>query len=196
MGKLICTVITAYLLGSVPIGVLVSKFWGRDIRKHGSKNIGSTNALRVLGPKAAVLTLVGDVCKGAGGVLLGALISATMRGMVFGGIAAVFGHTYSLYLQFKGGKGIATAFGAALCLAPFFGLSFLGIWIVVILFTRYVSLGSITAALLAPLVVYVWALPADLYWFAFLVGGNSLFRHYDNIKRLIKGEEYKIGQRL
>ncbi|MGI6575511.1 MAG: glycerol-3-phosphate 1-O-acyltransferase PlsY [bacterium] len=196
MGELILTGVIAYLLGSIPIGVIVSKFWGRDIREHGSKNIGTTNALRVLGPLAALITLVGDVVKGTVGVLLGMYICSTMWGMAVGAVAAVFGHTYPLYLQFKGGKGIATAFGAAIILAPSLGLSLAVIWIVVILLTRYVSLGSIVAAASAPLLVYILSLPAELYLFAFLVGGNSIIRHHSNIKRLLAGKEYKIGQRV
>ncbi len=196
MGGLVLAVILSYLLGSVPVGLLIGKLWGRDLRKYGSGNIGTTNALRVLGTGAAVLTLVGDAAKGMLGGYLGLLFSGTNLGMVVGALAAIFGQTYPLYLGFKGGKGVATSFGAVLFLSPPMGGILVAIWLAVVFLTRYVSLSSMTAAACAPLLVYVLKLPAEFYLFGFVAGGHIIYRHRDNIKRLLSGKEYKIGERV
>lgn len=196
MGGLVLAVVIAYLLGSVPVGLLIGKVWGKDLRKYGSGNIGTTNALRVLGTKAAVLTLVGDAAKGMVGGYLGLLLGGTNFGMVLGTLAAIFGQTYPLFLGFKGGKGVATSFGAVMFLSPAMGGIMLAIWLVVVFLTRYVSLSSMTAAACAPLLVYLLKLPPEFYLFAFVAGGHIIYRHRDNIQRLLVGKEYKFGERV
>ncbi|HHY36816.1 MAG TPA: glycerol-3-phosphate 1-O-acyltransferase PlsY [Firmicutes bacterium] len=196
MGGLVLAVVIAYLLGSVPVGLLIGQIWGRDLRQYGSGNIGTTNALRVLGAKAAVLTLIGDAAKGILGGYLGLLLNGTQLGMVLGALAAIFGQTYPLFLGFKGGKGVATSFGAVLFLSPAMGGVLLAIWLVVVFLTRYVSLSSMTAAACAPLMVYLLKLPPVYYLFAFVAGGHIIYRHKENIKRLLAGKEYKFGERV
>jgi len=194
---LVVIFLAAYLVGSIPFGLIVGHLWAKiDIRRYGSGNIGTTNALRVLGTKAAVLTLVGDAAKGMVGGYLGLLLGGTNFGMVLGTLAAIFGQTYPLFLGFKGGKGVATSFGAVMFLSPAMGGIMLAIWLVVVFLTRYVSLSSMTAAACAPLLVYLLKLPPEFYLFAFVAGGHIIYRHRDNIQRLLAGKEYKFGERV
>ena len=152
--------IAAYLLGSIPFGLILTKAFGRgDVRKVGSGNIGATNVARAAGLAAGVLTLVLDVAKGAGAVLLAERLSNdSATWMMIAGLAALIGHCFSVWLRFKGGKGVATAAGVFLVLSTLACLGALLLFFLVVIFWRYVSLGSISAAAAMPLMMYfLWA---------------------------------------
>ena len=191
---LLCAVI-AYLLGSISTGILVSQKAGRDIRKEGSKNTGASNALRVLGLKGGALVFAGDFLKAALAVIIGRLIAGVNGGMI-GGLFVVLGHNWPVFFGFQGGKGIACS-TAVLLLMFFWQGAVAGILcILVIYFTRYISLGSLTMLFVFALLVSftlpfwphaVWAIVL------FLLG---LYRHRSNIERLRNGTENKIGQKV
>ena len=190
----------AYLLGSIPFGLMLAKlFGGRDIRRSGSGNIGATNVARVVGPAAGILTLVLDAGKGAFAVWLAGHYSdrsATL--MMVAGVLALFGHCFPVWLNLKGGKGVATALGVFLMLAPLAALGALVLFVIVILRWRYVSLGSVAAAAAMPLLVYfLWA-PGHAPPFAVIFG--TLFaaalvisKHDSNLQRLWEGTEPKFS---
>ncbi|HCG99167.1 MAG TPA: acyl-phosphate glycerol 3-phosphate acyltransferase [Actinobacteria bacterium] len=192
-------VVFAYLLGSVPFGLVVSKLLFRvDIREHGSGNIGATNAYRTLGPVAGAVVLTGDVLKAmipvfAVRYFLAGTPDAVPLASVVVGLVAIIGHSYSIFLKFGGGKGMATAGGLMLALWPLVALILLGIWIAVIAVTRYVSLGSIIVAMILPVLVYLMYPKTEYIIFALLAGLLIIFRHRSNIARLLAGEELKIG---
>jgi len=148
--------VAAYLLGSIPFGLLVAKVFGsEDVRKAGSGNVGATNVARVAGPLAGVLTLVLDAAKGSAAVWLAAHVSGEAAGwMVLAGLAALIGHCFPVWLRFHGGKGVATAAGMFLMLSPLALLGSLLLFLVVVVLSRYVSLGSIAAAAAMPLLIY------------------------------------------
>jgi len=193
--------VCAYLLGSIPFGVIVGRARGVDIRRHGSGNIGATNVLRLLGPGPAVLVLVGDVLKGflpvvAGGSLLR---SWSMREpdlwLLAVALAPILGHTFSIFLRFHGGRAVAATLGALLGMSWQAGLVALGIFILVVAVTRYVSVASIIASASVP--IYLALADARPAWAAFWTAIAALIiaRHIPNIGRLLAGTEPKIGQR-
>src|SRR5438477_4353747 len=152
--------VAAYLLGSIPFGLLLTKLFGRgDVRQAGSGNVGATNVTRVAGPLAGILTLVLDAVKGSAAVWLAAHVSGEAAGwMVAAGLAALVGHCYPVWLRFRGGKGVATAAGMFLMLSPLALLGSVLLFLIVVASTRYVSLGSIAAAAAMPLLIYfLWA---------------------------------------
>jgi glycerol-3-phosphate acyltransferase PlsY len=193
----------AYLLGSIPFGFLAAKAKGVDIRAVGSGNIGATNALRVLGKPAGIFVLLMDVLKGFAAVWLGALLAEkfnvraeaeTLR--ILAGIGAVLGHNYTCWLRFKGGKGIATTAGVYLALAPWALLAALAVFLLAILITRYVSVGSMLAAL--ALVVTVWVMtPANLLLglVTTALGALAIYKHKSNLQRLRAGTENRLGKK-
>jgi glycerol-3-phosphate acyltransferase PlsY len=193
----------AYLLGSIPFGFLAAKAKGVDIRAVGSGNIGATNALRVLGKPAGIFVLLMDVLKGFAAVWLGTLLAEkfnvraegeTLR--IFAGIGAVLGHNYTCWLRFKGGKGIATTAGVYLALAPWALLVALVVFILAILITRYVSVGSMLATL--ALVVTVWVMtPANLLLglVTTALGALAIYKHQSNLQRLRAGTENRLGKK-
>ncbi len=202
--------LVAYLLGSLPFGLLLTRAAGLgDVRRIGSGNIGATNVLRTGRKDLALATLLLDAGKGAAAVLL-AWWSAGPKAALVAGVCAVLGHLYPVWLRFRGGKGVATALGTLLALSPGVGLLCCLTWLVVALLFRYSSLAALVSLALAPL--YAWILP----WGARLdeIAGSPLFlgdwhlvgaatllaalvwmRHHQNIARLIAGEETKIGQK-
>lgn len=183
----------AYLIGSMPSGLLFGKaFWQIDLRQHGSKNIGATNAYRILGPKAAALVFVVDFCKGAAGVWLGAQLSGTPLAMLVGGIAAIAGHNWSLFLRFSGGKGVATGLGVIAMLMPTVTALVFALWCAIVYCTRYVSLGSVAAAACVPLGAYILGEPTAHFYFGLLAAAFVIYRHKANIVRLLRGTESKI----
>lgn len=193
----LAAVVAAYLIGAVPIGFLVARLFGvADIRHHGSGNIGMTNVLRTLGRGPAVVTLVGDVAKGFAAV---AAASAIGRGdprvAAAAAVAAVVGNCWSVFLGFRGGKGVATGLGALLNLVPWATAPAALVWLAVVASFRYVSLASITAALCVPvgavLLGYPWASAVA----ALAVSVVVVVRHRDNIARLLSGSERRLGAR-
>lgn len=190
----------AYLLGSIPFGLLLAKlFAGSDIRKSGSGNIGATNVARVAGPGAGILTLALDAAKGAAAVwLAGHFTEQSSTVMTLAGIIALLGHCFPLWLKFKGGKGVATALGVFLVLAPLAAIASLLVFIVVSVAWRYVSLGSISAAASMPLLMYfLWAPghapPLVVDFGTLFAAALVIFKHDANLQRLIDGEEPKFS---
>jgi glycerol-3-phosphate acyltransferase PlsY len=190
----------AYLLGSIPFGLILGKLFGTaDVRKEGSGNIGATNVARVAGPLAGILTLVLDAAKGAAAVLLaGRYSNDSATWMMIAGLAALVGHCFPIWLKFKGGKGVATAAGLYLALCPPAFLGGLILFILVVGFWRYVSLGSISAAAAMPLLLYfLWAphhAPPPIISFGALgVALLIVYKHDANIQRLVQGVEPKFS---
>ncbi|NLS45046.1 MAG: glycerol-3-phosphate 1-O-acyltransferase PlsY [Firmicutes bacterium] len=185
----------SYVLGSVPFGYIVGKLWkGIDIRSKGSGNIGATNTFRTLGWGPALLVLCCDLGKGALSVYLGILINGTWGGALCG-VASALGGAYSVFLRFQGGKGIGVSSGIAIITMPMVVVVLLPVWAGVIWLTRYVSLGSIIVACLAPIAAYLLHYPPGYIFLAAAMGGLSIVRHHSNIKRLISGEERKLGEK-
>jgi len=192
----------SYFIGSLPFGLWVGLAKGVDIRTLGSKNIGATNVLRVLGPGAGALVFALDTLKGAAMVIVLRIFwpgPAGMPDMVFVGLCAVLGHTFSPLLRFKGGKGIATSLGVLLALSWQVALFGLGVWIVVVALTRYVSLASLLTALSLPFASYFRLKGEDRVWMLGLTITLLVLvtvKHRANIGRLLAGTESKFGQRV
>lgn len=188
-------VIVGYLLGAVPFGVVVSKAMGLpDPRTVGSKNVGFTNVLRVSGKKAGLLTLIGDMGKGW---VMGAAATHWLQGewaIVLVALAPFLGHLFSPFLGFTGGKGVATALGSVLGVAPLIGLLLLVAWIGAVALWRYSSGGALTAFGLFPLLAAAVRPTIEFLLFSFVVSGLIVVKHTGNIQRLLKGTESKIGQ--
>jgi glycerol-3-phosphate acyltransferase PlsY len=216
-------IVAAYLIGSVPVGLLLGKMRGVDLRGHGSGNIGATNAMRVLGRRLGSLCFALDVVKGAAPVLgsgvamnvlgRGALDAAHTGPWMAVGLAAVLGHVFPIYLRFKGGKGVATAFGALVAFWPWMTLAALlalMVWIIVAVLTRYVSVASIAAALVLPAAMVVshmtgWPAGGEgvrsqsggwpFLGLAIVLSALVIWKHRGNIARLMAGTEHVIGGR-
>jgi len=190
----------AYLLGSIPFGLLFTRlFGGGDVRKSGSGNIGATNVARVAGPVPALLTLLFDFAKGAAPVwLAGRVSNESAAWMISAALAALIGHCFPIWLKFRGGKGVATAAGAFLVLCPPALLGSLILFLIVLYFWRYVSLASISAAAAMPLLIYLlWAphhAPPMIITFGALAAAVIIvYKHDANIQRLAQGEEPKFS---
>ena len=189
-------VVVAYLLGSISFAVLLVRLkTGRDIRQEGSGNAGATNVLRAHGKKLAILVALLDVAKGAAAVLLVGLVTADPRYGAAAGFAAVLGHVFPVFYGFRGGKGVATAVGAFLVLAPAaMGLS-VAVFLVVVLLTRYVSLGSVVSITLLPLLAGLLGFPLAVIIAAAGTAVLVMFKHLENLKRLARGEERRLGSK-
>ena len=206
---IIGTLIVAYLVGSIPFGLIAGKLVkGVDIRVLGSRNIGATNAARVIGWKWFPVVLLLDAAKGAGPCLAGHFLIQTARAdlVLFAAIGALLGHFFSIYIGFKGGKGVATGLGVVLVITaapwPLAALCALGVFALVLLATRYVGIASVVSAVSIPLFYYVWlgnaALIEPLMWRFVLLIVVALFvviKHRGNIRRVIAGEEPRIGKK-
>lgn len=186
-------ILLGYMIGSIPNGLLIGKWLcGVDIRQFGSKNIGATNAFRVLGPWPAFWVLLTDAAKGVIGVYLGHLLIGTPLGQLAGGIATMAGHNWSVFLGFKGGRGVATGLGVIAVLFPkITGMIFV-VWVAIVYFTRYVSLGSIVGAALLPVLVWWFGEKPEYLYFSILAALFVIVRHRPNIERLLQGTELKI----
>jgi glycerol-3-phosphate acyltransferase PlsY len=192
--------VAAYLLGSIPFGLILAKLFGvGDVRKAGSGNVGATNVARVAGPLAGILTLVLDAAKGAAAVWLAArFANESAAWMTFAGLAALAGHCFPVWLRFRGGKGVATAAGMFLVLCPPALLGSVLVFILVVVFSRYVSLGSIAAAAAMPLLIYLlWAPrhapPLIVTFGAFAAAILVVYKHDANIQRLVEGREARFS---
>ncbi len=198
--------IDAYFLGSFPTGLLVGRARGVDIRKFGSGNIGATNITRALGKKVGAVVLLVDALKG----WLACYFAPTMALQIAGGlpeldadireclqltgaVGAILGHNYTCWLKFKGGKGIATTAGTLLALMPVGGLICIGTWIVFLALSRYVSIASIAAAAAVPLSAWLTGRSPLMIGVGLTVGALAIYKHKDNIRRLIAGTEHRIG---
>lgn len=189
---LIVLIAGAYLLGSIPTGLLLGKLYGIDVRKEGSGNIGATNLYRTVGRKVGVYTLIGDCLKGLLPVVAVKYSMLPSDYAAWVGLAAFCGHVFSVFLKFKGGKGVATALGVFLALSPpAVGIA-LAVFVLLMVIWRYVSLGSVSAAAAMP--IAVWALGGGrvLNLVTVLIAVIVIVRHTDNIKRLFAGTENRF----
>lgn len=185
--------VLGHVCGSVPSGLwLVQAFHGIDIRNYGSKNIGTTNVFRTVGPKTAVLVLIADAFKGILAVGIMSYFFHNPLLDVVTALGALLGHNYSLFLGFKGGKGVATALGLLIFMMPKVAVASFGIWLVCVLLTRYVSLGSITAAIFTPPLAWYLGYPSAYVIFSVVAAFFVVLRHKENIHRLLTGTESKI----
>ena len=193
--KLLLTLVIGYLLGSISTGVILSRVFGhKDIRSQGSGNSGTTNMLRVMGKKFALLTFVGDLLKGIIAVLIGKTLLGTQAGEIVGAFGAILGHNFPLYFGFKGGKGIATSFGCLLIVFPLQTLCAFGVFLLLVATTRYVSAGSLGAAVTLPFFI-MFTTPCDpVIWGSVIaICLLAIWRHYPNIKRLMNHTESKLS---
>jgi glycerol-3-phosphate acyltransferase PlsY len=190
------SIIIGYIFGSIPSGlVLVKMVCGIDIREYGSKNIGTTNVFRTVGGRMASIVLIADVVKGILAVLLVRyLFESSLHLELLTAIASLLGHNYSVFLGFKGGRGVATGLGLILLFMPDVCIFSFTVWLVIVFVTRYVSLGSIVGAFITPIVAYYRGYPIELVLFALAACVFVIVRHYENMKRLIAGTESKIKQ--
>jgi glycerol-3-phosphate acyltransferase PlsY len=190
-------VICAYLLGSVPTGVVVARLMGgADPRSGGSGNIGATNVLRTLGKKAAVATLAGDFLKGAVPVAMAVALLAENSAFIYlTAGAAILGHDFSFLLAFKGGKGVATTIGTITVLNPLTALLLLATWVAVVVVTRYSSAGALTAAAMAPVFALFVVKDGQLTLFCLFAAALLTFQHRVNIRKLVAGTESRIGEK-
>ncbi len=202
----ILTALAAYLVGSVPTGFVVGKLRGIDIRTIGSGNIGATNVFRALGTPAGVFVLLADVFKGWVSVFCVAKVIARWLApnassqaleavQIVAAVAAVLGHNYTLWLRFKGGKGIATSAGVLLALVPAaLGIA-LVVWTTVFVLSRYVSLASITAALALPFAAWLTGQSGTLIVVTAMLAGLAIYKHRSNMQRLLAGTENRFGKK-
>ncbi len=200
--KELLLITTAYLIGSIPTALIISKFFfGVDIREYGSGNMGATNTFRVLGSKYGTIVMVGDMLKGILAVSLYNLLPYYLTNeldrtnlMIGLGLAAVVGHIYPIWAQFRGGKGVATLFGMLLAIQPIVAASCVGVFLLVLFLTRYVSLSSILAGVALPICVLWIYNEKEVFYrvFAVAVAALVVLTHQKNISRLLKGNENRV----
>ena len=189
-----------YVIGATPFGFLAGKMKGIDIREFGSGNIGATNVLRTLGKPVGITVLVFDILKGIVPVMISMLLSDHTEVHIATAIATIIGHNFTFWLKFKGGKGIATTSGTMLPIIPIPLAVATITWIILVKTTRYVSLGSIAAALVIPITAFLQALISGTWnWpiliFSLVLCFLAVWRHRSNIKRLINGEEARFDKK-
>ncbi len=195
-------IVVAYLIGSIPTALIISRsFFNIDIREYGSGNMGATNTFRILGPRFGTIVMVGDMIKGMLAVSLYNLLPYYINNeldrtnlMIGLGLAAVVGHIYPVWANFKGGKGVATLFGMILAIQPIVAISCVGVFLLVLFLTRYVSLSSIIAGIALPICVLWIYNEKEIFYrvFAIAVAALILLTHQKNIGRLLKGNEGRV----
>ena len=188
-------VLVAYLIGSVPFALILSRRWGlEDLRRAGSGNVGAANVLRLVGPRPGVVVALLDAAKGAGSVILAERLGGGGAAPVAAGLAAIVGHIYPVWVGFRGGKGVATACGVFSVLAPLAAAPALGIFMVSVWMTRYVSLGSILASAALPPIA--WAVGCSTATVIAAAAASTLivFRHRSNVRRLRTGSEWRLSR--
>ena len=208
MLSLIFIIVFSYLLGSLPLGIIVSKLWkGIDIREHGSKNPGATNVYRVIGPIPALIVLVLDIGKGLvatlwlGRISIGQPFLNPVSLIILAGIAVILGHVFPVFVGFKGGKGVATGLGVLISLAPVETIIALLLFLIIVGITRYVSLGSLSSATFILLALifekYYLHKPISpvLLIMVLVIAIFIFYTHRSNIKRLLNGTENKFGRK-
>ena len=189
----ILILVLSYLLGSIPNGLIFGKLiWKKDLRNFGSGNIGATNAWRVIGKPAGLLIFALDFLKGALSVFLAQEILQEPLLMILAGIFAIIGHTFSIFLKFHGGKGVATGLGVIAMLMPEITVIVFLVWLAVVFVTRYVSLGSIVASICVPTLAIFFDEPIEFILFGAIAAVFITVRHKENISRLANGTENKI----
>ncbi len=191
----VITFLLSYLFGSIPVGLIVSKLKNKDIRTLGSGNIGTSNSFRVLGKKAGIAVFIGDLLKGFLPALLAGLYGGDLL-MVVAAAAAVLGHSYSIFIKFTGGKGVATSVGAVLAMNWFAGIAGILIFVILVIIVKYPSLSSLIAA--SSVAVITWLSPGDSITIKIgitLLVLFVIFRHKANIQRLLAGKENKLFEK-
>ena len=191
--KALLLVIFAYLFGSVIFGEVIARLKGVDLRRVGSGNVGATNVTRALGKKYGVLVFFLDFLKGFIPTLI-AVNSFSIHSWVltFTGIASVLGHMYPLFFGFRGGKGVATAFGVIFAISTQVALLSFLVWLGIFLWKRYVSLASITATVFTFLFLFIAGYPVNVLFMALVIGALVIYRHRENIERLLTGTEHRF----
>lgn len=191
------TTLIAYFLGTIPSGLLVARLRGVNIQQVGSGNIGATNVLRALGVVPAVIVVILDPLKGAIATLIPSLLGIGPWGVALAGLAVVLGNSFNILLRLRGGKGIATSIGVFLVIDPLVALMCIVLGVFTILVSRYVSLGSLVGMVALPLFIIVsatWVWPELLL--AAALAALAIYRHRDNIRRLLAGEERRLGEKV
>ncbi len=186
-----------YLLGAIPFGVMIGKTMrGIDIRDFGSGNIGASNVLRTLGLGPAIAVFFFDTAKGTAAVVLCQVLKMEPWMVVTGGVLSIVGHSFSVFLKFRGGKGVATSLGMIVGLNPMIaGIAF-GLWLAIVAITRIISVASIIAAISVPVMMFVWEKHVEYQAIAVIAAVLIVVKHRSNVKRLFAGTEPKIGQRV
>lgn len=191
----IIILVLSYLIGAIPSGVWLGKFLRNiDVRNYGSKNSGATNCYRVMGAKIGILVLLSDILKGFIPLAIAGRYINNFNYLIFIGLIVILAHTYSCFIEFKGGKGVATSVGVFLYLSPYSILVLIFIFLLVFLIFRYVSLASIVSAIMLPILVFFLDTRKNLYLFliSLIIGVFVVYRHKSNIYRLIEGNENKF----
>lgn len=196
--RLVAVIFLGYLIGAIPFGLVVGKLTrGVDVREYGSGKMGATNVLRTLGVRVGVLVFAADLAKGAAAVLLSKAILDTHAAAVAAAITAIVGHNWPVYVRFWGGRGVTTALGGLSALAPLVAAGCLGIGVVIIAWSRYVSLGSMAGALSGAIImaslVALDRQPVEFLVYALIASCLIIFQHRDNIARLRSGTERRLG---
>jgi len=189
----ILLILFGYLIGSVPVGFILGSRSGIDVRAVGSGNVGATNVARVVGKRQGILTLIADTAKGFLPVILAMQLGASLAATVLVGAAAFLGHLYPIFLKFKGGKGVATASGVFLALAPMATLVLVALFAVTVLASRIVSLSSILTAVAAPIIFWLFSYPPLVVGMAALIALAITCRHRSNIRRMMNRSEPRFG---
>lgn len=193
-------IVVAYLLGNISTSYIIAKkLIGVDIRTQGSGNAGSTNVLRTMGKKAGALTFGGDVLKGAVAVGFARILAYYMKAdqvtcAYIAVVAVVIGHNWPAFLGFKGGKGVATSLGSMLAINPVLALTCLGAFIIIVLVSKYVSLGSVLGICLSPVLMFISHNTKGI-WVTLFLSASVVYTHRANIKRLLNGTERKLGEK-
>ena len=190
-------ILAAYFTGAIPTSYIVGRIKGIDLRQHGSGNLGATNAYRVLGWRAALPVFIVDIFKGWFPTFCFPLWDGSNNGLLAlaYGAAAIIGHVFSIYVKFKGGKGVATSTGVLLALAPLAVLAGFIVWSAIVFTTGFVSLGSIVAACVLPVVIFLVQGAGAVLWLSMALAAFVIFAHRANIKRLTRGEEHSFRKR-
>jgi glycerol-3-phosphate acyltransferase PlsY len=190
----VIVVAAAYALGSIPFALLLARRWGaRDLRRIGSGNLGATNVWRTMGVTPGVLVAVLDIGKGAAGVFIAERLGGGATASAAAGVAAVVGHIYPVWLGFRGGKGVATSCGVFAVLTPVAVLPSLAVFLVVVLVSKYISVGSVMASLALPPIAYATGSPSSSVAAAAGVASLIVFRHRSNLRRVLAGTERRLG---
>lgn len=194
--KALLALVAGYLLGSISFGYLVARYWKRvDIRNLGSGNIGATNVYRILGPVPGIVVFAGDFLKGTLAAYLGLALDGQVLGVV-GGIAALAGHSWPVFLGFRGGKVISTGAGILFAFNPLVAFLVFLIWYIVMKISGYVSLASVVAAVAIPILMLLFRVSPPFLIFGLTGSALAIYKHIPNIKRLLAGTEHKVGQQV
>jgi acyl phosphate:glycerol-3-phosphate acyltransferase len=194
---MLTAIVAAYLLGSIPFALFAARRWsGADLRQSGSGNFGATNVMRVSGVGAGAIVAALDMAKGAASVLMAQQLTTHDAAPAVAAIAAIVGHVYPVWLRFRGGKGVATAFGAFATLTPIAAVPALAVFVVAASATKYISLGSVLASLVLPALAYLSGSAPPVVIAAIAACALIVFRHRSNLDRLRMGTERRLGARL